>query len=64
MALASSPDEDDSESDPEESCSEDILRTFGQSTIEKEPQVPQPQALAEDPKRLAERPGFEPGNRV
>ena len=60
MALASSPDEDDPESDPEEFRSEDILRTFGQSTIEKEPQVLQPRALAEGPKRMAERQGFEP----
>ena len=64
MALASNPDEDDPESDPEEFRSEDILRTFGQSTIEKESQVPQPQALAEDQKRMAERLGFEPRIRV
>jgi hypothetical protein len=35
MALASSPDEDDPESDPDEFCFEGSLRTFGQSTIEK-----------------------------
>jgi hypothetical protein len=54
MALASNPDEDDPESDSDEFCSEDILRTFGQSTIEKESQVPQPQALAEDPRNGGE----------
>jgi hypothetical protein len=60
MALASSPAEDDPESDPEEFRFEDILRTLGQSTIEKESQVPQPRALTEGQKRLAERVGFEP----
>jgi YHS domain-containing protein len=36
------PDEDDTESDAGEVCSEDILKSFGQSTIEKELQPPQP----------------------
>jgi integrase/recombinase XerD len=59
MALASDSEEDDPQTDPDEFCFEGSLRAVDQSTIEKKSQVPQPQALAEDQKSMAERGRFE-----
>jgi len=63
MALAGG-DETAEDGQQPDSPSEGTLRAQGQSTIENESQVPEIQELTDCLNNMAERPGFEPGNRV